>query len=208
MDIKNVKTYGISESIEASGYPMSIGNPKDISHYTDYTDTFGFPEKVVKRAEKLGRTDPGTGHNSFLKGCIVQFDIQYPQYLTPQMQRYHWFEIISSQSKMHRLTSRKDITNDCNKWVNPEIIKIVNFYIEKYNESENKTDKDMWFKYIISNLPMGFEMWMRISTNYLQLKTIYKQRKNHKLEEWRFLCEWIKTLPLFKEIVLNKQGDE
>jgi len=43
-------------------------------------------------------------------------------------------------------------------------------------------------------------MVMRITTNYLQLKTIYRQRKNHKLPEWRIFCDWILSLPEFKEL--------
>ena len=54
---------------------------------------------------------------------------------------------------------------------------------------------------IISNLPSGYLKWMRISTNYLQLKTIYNQRKNHKLIEWKEFCEWIKTLPMAAELI-------
>lgn len=56
---------------------------------------------------------------------------------------------------------------------------------------------------IISNCPMGLEQEMSITTNYLQLKTIYHQRKTHKLEEdWGAFCKWIESLPLFKEIAL------
>ena len=52
------------------------------------------------------------------------------------------------------------------------------------------------FQYIISNLPMGFELWMGVSINYLQLKTIYHQRKHHKLYDWKEFCNWIETLPM------------
>ena len=31
--------------------------------------------------------------------------------------------------------------------------------------------------------------------NYEVLANIYKSRKNHKLDEWHILCDWIKTLP-------------
>jgi len=41
------------------------------------------------------------------------------------------------------------------------------------------------FQNIIANLPSGYLKWMGVSTNYLQLKTIYKQRRHHKLEEWQ-----------------------
>jgi hypothetical protein len=49
---------------------------------------------------------------------------------------------------------------------------------------------------------MGFELWMGISTNYLQLKTIYNQRKAHKLEDWKYFCNWIESLPL-KDLIIS-----
>ena len=45
-------------------------------------------------------------------------------------------------------------------------------------------------------LPMGYELWAGISTNYLQLKTIYKQRRWHKLDDWREFCAFIEGLPM------------
>jgi hypothetical protein len=51
---------------------------------------------------------------------------------------------------------------------------------------------------------MGFELWMGISTNYLQLKTIYNQRKHHKLEDWKIFCNWIESLPMNELITENK----
>ena len=65
-------------------------------------------------------------------------------------------------------------------------------FIEIDNEK-----KYFLFMKIISNLPMGYEMWETITTNYLQLKTIYKQRKNHKLkEDWGAFCAMIENLPM------------
>lgn len=56
---------------------------------------------------------------------------------------------------------------------------------------------------IISNCPMGAELWVHVSTNYEQLATIYKQRKNHKLkEDWGYFCKWVENLPYSKELII------
>ena len=56
---------------------------------------------------------------------------------------------------------------------------------------------------IISNCPMGAELWVHCSTNYEQLATIYRQRKNHKLkEDWGAFCAWIESLPYAKELII------
>ena len=209
MKIKNINIYGLEESIIRSGYPMQIEEPENISNCPEFD--YDRPNRI-KRVEKLSKSPMGSGHDNFLKGIMVQFDLKYPQYFTPQLQRYHWIDIISSQSKMHKLTSVDNIEEHCNRFVINSIIDEINRMIEDYNTFDfndtqlnyldntqceyNINSKAELFQYIISNLPMGYEMWMGISTNYLQLKTIYNQRKNHKLNEWKEFCQWIETLPM------------
>ena len=208
MKFKNVKVYGLYESMIRSGYPMQVGEPMELKY--EYPFQFVPDERDDIRAKKLANSPIGSGHNNFLKGIIVQFDMSYPQYFTPQLQRYHWIDIVSSQSKMHSLTKIKDVKGSCNKYVLSDSIKIIEDLLYRYNNFENFyikeiliTSKEELFQYIISNLPMGFELWMGISTNYLQLKTIYNQRKNHKLPEWKEFCDWIKTLPM-SELITNE----
>ena len=71
--------------------------------------------------------------------------------------------------------------------------------VKDYNElvatdasAEEKAEK--YLEVLYSN-PAGFQLTAGMTTNYRQLKTIYAQRKNHRLPEWREFCEWIKTLP-------------
>jgi len=189
MKISNTEVYGLEKSIIASGYPMrtQIGLQNEM-----YTDA-----RYLK-ACKLGKM-PG-GHNNFLKGIIVQFDLTYPQYFTPQLQRYNFIDIVSSQSKMHTLTKNEDISDNCNKYVWPKLIEEINNFIYLYNENCIPFKKQELFMEIISNLPMGYELTMAVSTNYLQLLNIYKQRKNHRLEEWKVFTDWIETLSNFKEL--------
>ena len=54
---------------------------------------------------------------------------------------------------------------------------------------------------IIYNIPSGFKLTAKMVTNYRQLKTIYDQRKNHRLPEWHGVCKWIETLPYMKEFL-------
>ena len=205
MQIKNVKVYGLEESIIASGYCMKTGEPIDLgdifnsamSKLNNYLYAGIDDSKDAIRAKKLAKTPIGSGHNNFLKGIIVQFDLQYPEYFSPQLQRYHWVDIVSSQSKMHKITGRLLRKEDFTGHTCETFISVINDLIEMYKENPSE---DLFCE-IISNLPSGYLKWMRISTNYLQLKTIYNQRKNHKLNEWKEFCEWIKTLPMAAELI-------
>lgn len=198
LEIKNVEVHGLDRAIVASGNPMTVG---ELNKTTVYDEDF-------QRATKLGASVGGMGHDNFLKGIIVQFDVKYPQYWTPEAQRYHWLDIVSSQSKMHRLTTvgkDADLQRFFNKYVDIGTIVRIKEYIEKYNTVEAYDMKYFWFMKALSNLPMGYEMWETISTNYLQLKTIYKQRKNHKLkEDWGHFINMCDALPMFLELIGEK----
>ena len=50
--------------------------------------------------------------------------------------------------------------------------------------------------------PCGFKLTAGMTTNYRQLKTIYAQRRTHRLPEWREFCAWVETLPMAKELIL------
>ena len=179
----------------------------------EWDETPNLDEKDFKRAGKLGNVPTGTGHDNFLKGIIVQFDITYPNYWTPQFQRYHFADIVSSTSKMHRLT-KMDLKKSCNEYVDDVVIENLNRWIEIFNsfekeQKEVEIDGKIYTKYeiymkIISNCPMGLEQTMRVTTSYLQLKTIYLQRRYHKLkEDWGNFCDWCLTLPHFEEFCLK-----
>jgi hypothetical protein len=61
------------------------------------------------------------------------------------------------------------------------------------------------FMLIISNCPMGAELFVRVSTNYKQLQTMYHQRKHHKLkEDWGEFCKWVESLPYAKELIIGE----
>ena len=92
--VTNAYCYDISSAIVASGYPMLT---KIIPRESNESD--------VKRAIKLANTPAGTGHSNFLVGIRVSFDLTAPRYIWQEAQRYHWFDIVSSQSTMHKITS-------------------------------------------------------------------------------------------------------
>ena len=191
--VNNVQVLGLERAIKASGNPMTTG---EIDTRVDldlmsYEESVAFTVKDETRAYKLGSAERGSGHDNFLSGIIVQFDVKYPQYWSMEFQRYHFAQIISSQSKMHRLcvaASKEEFHSMFNKYVDEEAIARIKEYVDNYNAVPvhgdwKGEDKYTWFMKALSNLPMGYEMWMTVSTNYLQLKGIYAQRRQHKLQE-------------------------
>jgi hypothetical protein len=184
-------------------------------------------KQSLPRAISLAKCGGGSGHTTFRCGIRVSFDVKYPNYISPELQRYHFLDIVTSSSKMHRLL-KMDLDKACNKYVGQSVIDDVNNYIKQYNYiSEHKwedikewkfllrnkniivdTNKEdalyhAWME-VLSNTPLGLELFMRISTNYEQLATIYKQRKHHKLkEDYGAFCKFIEELPYAKELIMQ-----
>lgn len=190
--ISNVKVYGLEESIKRAKYPMS-------------TDIGKLNSDLTSGIASLARSERGAGHDQWLTGVIVQFDLTFTVKAWTEAQRYHFLDFVSSQSTMHRIT-RFNLDNQYIKYVDKRIVDIMKEKIREYNDycelskdarpgsvAEN-VKKNMYLEILYSN-PCGFQLTAGMTTNYRQLKTIYAQRKNHRLPEWRAFCEWIKMLP-------------
>lgn len=199
----------MAESIIISGLPMAT-EVNEVTLHEDISETYWLLDRIglegVKRekiVKALGNAEQGSGHDSFLKGIILNAVISAPSYWYPQMQRYHFIDIISSQSKMHRIT-RMNLREQCTEEVDDAIIDTLNKYIELFNKEDNSIDKETCFRKIIANCPMGLKLTCGITTNYLQLKSMYNQRHNHKLDEWSVdFVRWAESLPFFKELCLS-----
>lgn len=187
--ITNTEVYGLNKAIKASGNPMRV-----------VIETDEVTEKDLLRARKLGAARSGEGHDNYLKGILVQMDVIAPLYWWKQAQRYHWFDFISSQSTMHCLLKFK-ISEQVVKETNPQIVKILDDMVEKYHslDAKDPTRKTLW-REIIASLPSGFCLGATMTTNYQQLKTMYLQRRYHKLKEWHEFTKWCDSLPSFLEL--------
>ena len=189
LEISNIKIYDLKESVVACRNAMRLNLPE----YTD--EEF---EKSLPRAIQLAKCGGGSGHSNFRKGIRVSFDIKYPNYFSPELQRYGFIDIVSSSSKMHKLV-QMDMDVCFNEYVLPERKAHMKYLVENYNKEKSYEN----FMYLLSNCPLGVELFMRCSTNYEQLATIYRQRKNHKLkEDWGAFCTFIENLPYSKELIL------
>ena len=186
--IQNCKVYGLNESVKASKYPMAV----DIKKCTS---------DVTGRTVKLANCVTGTGHDQFLTGIIVQFDLTFSIKAWTEAERYHFFDFVSSQSTMHRI-AKFDIEKQCNEYVHCGTISIVKGLLDCYN---NDPTPENYLK-LLYNVPVGFCLTARMTTNFRQLKTIYQQRKDHRLPEWREFCAWIETLP-HSDLITRGQSD-
>lgn len=193
--VANVKVYDLIESVVACRNSMRLELP-------EYT-----PEEFQASLERAKKLAPmGGGHNNFLSGIRVAFDLVYPNYISPELQRYTFLKIVNSSSKMHKLV-KMDMDACFNKYVTDESKEQMKRLIDAYNTLVNARAGENAiyeaFMRVLSNCPLGIELFMRCTTNYLCLRNMYKQRHSHKLkEDWGAFCEFIEKLPYAQELIL------
>ena len=194
--VSNVNVYGFEEAVKGAKYSYAI-------------DTNAVTSEVTKTTLSLANSKAGSGHDQFMTGIIVQFDLTFSNKAWVEAERYKFLNFISSQSTMHRIT-KFDLDQAYLPYVDKRIVEIMKEKVKAYNDlqaqmasfkNEGKdvseimnTLNEMYLEILYSN-PAGFRLTAKMTTNYRALKTIYNQRKDHRLPEWRAFCEWVKTLP-------------
>ena len=160
----------------------------------------GFCESLdvyTKRARTLGNVPTGSGHNSLFKGVQFNMIISFPLYWLKEYQRYHFTDIISSQSTMHKIL-KFNLDDMFSDEVDPRCIAVIKELKREYEEENDKDEKKKIWRKIINSLPDGFTMTQGITMNYLQLTTMIPQREHHKLSEWsEDLIPFFKSLPYY-----------
>ena len=196
--VSNAKVYGLDESIRRAKFPMAV-------------DTSKLSTELTKGIKALAQSAHGAAHDQWLTGVVVQFDLTFSNKGWVEAERYHFLDFVSSQSTMHRIT-KFDLDKAYNEYVDKRIVEIMKEKVREYNEfcasletglipqsqevlAELEEEKKRRYLEILYSNPAGFEIAAGMTTNYRQLKTIYSQRKNHRLPEWREFCKWVETLP-------------
>ena len=161
----------------------------------------------------------GPEHRKFLRQIFVSVDITAPLYWWKEFDTYKVGTTANSTSTMHKLASAP-ITLECfetddlsdmglelpMEGVTPSLQEWTNAMIDgcealrqKYLETK---DKRYW-KELVRWLPNGWLQTRTVTMNYENLRSMYHQRKGHKLSEWRAFCEWCEQLPYAKELIID-----
>lgn len=183
MKVDRWQVYGLRESIRGAKFPMSV----DVNALTC---------DLTSGIKSLAQSGAGEGHDNWLNGVVVQFDLTCTNKMWVEMERYHFIDFVSSQSTMHR-AAKMDFNECFNGYVTAHTKMECNRLKEQYIADPTAEN----YLRLLYNLPSGMELTARMTTNYRQLKTIYRQRKDHRLPEWREFCRWIETLPMSELIV-------
>lgn len=164
----------------------------------------------------------GTDHRKFMRMITVYLDITAPLYWWKEFDTYKVGTVANSCSTMHKIAEKEFTLEDfsCEHLVNEEnvsyssnalcmpyfksaldaVIMLLNTARTMYLETKEKT---YWWQ-MIQLLPSSYNQKRTVMLNYEVLANIYKSRRNHKLDEWHTLCDWIETLP-YSELITGKE---
>ena len=159
----------------------------------------------------------GTDHRKFMRMITVYLDITAPLYWWKEFDTYKVGTVANSCSTMHKISAKEFTLEDfsCEHLISDEAIPgrvysakgmmeatvdNLNMFRKLYLETQ---DKKYWWQ-LIQLLPSSYNQRRTIMLNYEVLANIYKSRRNHKLDEWHTLCDWIETLP-YSELITGKE---
>lgn len=143
MRITNLQVYDMNNAIRASGYPMKAFLDFDAQHrYIDDRDW--------KRAVSLASRESSEGHDNFLSGIVVSFDLTCTIKMWTEFERYHFAQIVSSQSTMHRL-SKMQLDTAFTPYTDPQIIKRLEELQKQFREEQSESS----FLQLIYSCPVG-----------------------------------------------------
>ena len=146
----------------------------------------------------------GPEHRKFMRQIFVSVTVTAPLYWWKEYDTYKVGTVANSSSTMHKLASTP-ITLECFETddFDPEIedltddINKCEYYRQKYLETK---DKRYW-KALVRRLPESWLQTRTLTFNYENLRSMYFQRKSHKLTEWHTFCDWILTLPYAEDLI-------
>lgn len=183
--------------------------------------------KIVTSNLRIFTNPDGTEHRKYMRMMPVYVRITAPLYWWKEFDTYKVGTVANSCSTMHKIAEKEFTLEDfsCEHLISGSIetlndtIDILNEFREWYLKYDHMNEdckklfnkeitckKDLWWQ-LIQLLPSSYNQTRNVMLNYEVLANIYRQRKNHKLDEWREVCKWIESLP-YSELITGKERQD
>lgn len=210
---------------------IKILNPFDANEWGD--GRFNIGPNDLDLMMHLAKS--GTEHAKYRRMIVVWMDITAPLYWWKEFDTYKVGTVANSCSTMHTIHKREFTLDDfsCEHigYYNPEtdqyeivppipvvegmpdvytatnqledVVCTLNFYRNRYLETK---DKRYWWQ-LIQLLPSSYNQKRTVMLNYEALANMYRQRRNHKLDEWHVFCDMIEEELPYSQLITFK-GEE
>ena len=205
LTIENAEIFGYKAAIRGMRNPMNSWSKSDSN-----ADLIGQNDEQLMLALAKAPEE-----RKYLRMIHVQFDVTAPLYWWKEFDTYKVGTVANSCSTMHKIADKEftlkdfscehlegralntleDMVDELNYWRDYYLA------IKKQNVVGADTKaKDIWWQ-MIQLLPSSYNQRRTIDLNFEVLLKQYRERKNHKLDEWHIYCDWIKKIDLLNAII-------
>jgi hypothetical protein len=213
--LEKTEVVGWEHAIRGMRNPMNSWEKSDSELKTKYfADDGNYYDEVLI----VGHNDldlmtrlrnAGTDHRKFMRMISVYVDITAPLYWWKEFDTYKVGTVANSCSTMHKIHAKEFTMDDfSHEHLNYLSEQFLFGWVDRLNECRQSfietKDKEYWWQ-MIQLLPTSYNQKRTVMLNYEVLTNMYHSRKNHKLDEWHTLCDWISTLPYAKELIIGCQ---
>lgn len=206
--IENTATYGWEAAIRGMRNPMNSWRNSDSLFDDRFVGEVSIGENDLALMRKLVKA--GTDHSKFLRMISVYVDITAPLYWFKEFSTYKVGTVANSTSTMHKIHDKEFTLDD---FSHEHLMDELDFertfktylciVIDGLNEARKQYietgDKFYWWQ-MIQLLPSSYNQRRTVMLNYAVLRNMYHARKNHRLDEWKTMLDWIETLP-YSELI-------
>ena len=206
--VERVSVMNMENAIRGARNPLNSWARMD--SYYDERGNFVLGENDLSLARRLAKA--GSDHRKYLRQIMVSMDITAPLYWWKEFDTYKVGTVANSTSTMHKIHAspftRDDFSHDRMTDAALAQLDALIAYLEEERLAFVATnDRSHWHN-IIQLLPSSYMQMRTVTLNYEVLIHIYDARKNHKLAEWHQLCDWIRSLPYARELILIHDGQK
>ncbi len=205
--LERTSVMNLENAMRGARNPMNSWSRMDSAY--DEEGNYVLGPNDLDLAGRLRRA--GSDHRKFIRQIFVSVDITAPMYWWKEYDTYKVATVANSTSTMHRIHRKSFELEDfsCDQMTDEtrEFMELVVARLEqirlRYLETKSRRD---WYD-LIQLLPSSYHQMRTCTLNYETLVNIYYARRNHKLEEWHVFCDWVRTLPYARELILGEQED-
>ena len=200
--IERTSVMNFENAIRGARNPMNSWNRMD--SFYDEQGNFIMGPNDLNLAQRLARA--GSDHRKFIRQIFVSVDFTAPLYWWKEYDTYKVATVANSTSTMHKIASKAFTQDDLshermNTQAQEALAHTVSVLEDLRKDYLETKDKETWYS-MIQLLPSSYHQMRTCTLNYETLMNIYYARRNHKLDEWHTVCDWIASLPYAKELIL------
>lgn len=204
LKVERISVMNLENAMRGARNPLNSWARSD--SYYDENGQYILGENDLGLAKRLARA--GSDHRKYLRQIFISVDVTAPMYWWKEYDTYKVATVANSTSTMHKIHSKEfsrddfsldKLDEDSMAFFDTIIAKLEELRL-KYTETK---DKQYWYD-IIQLLPSSYNQMRTCTLNYETLINIYYARKGHKLDEWHTFCDFIKTLPYAKDLIMIK----